>query len=78
MGPRFDTFCYDLRAEVLSIQERIRKGNEGDYFDEGNPGFDKFEMAANLMLAFRHLEDARMRLGKAIQAFDGGASVYPR
>lgn len=34
------------------------------------------EMKANIMLSFRHLEDARMRLGKAIQAFDGGTSVY--
>lgn len=36
------------------------------------------EMKANLMLAYRHLEDARMRFGKVIQAFDGGKSVYPR
>lgn len=36
------------------------------------------EMIANLTLSYRHLEDARMRLGKAIQAFDGGKSVYPR
>lgn len=28
------------------------------------------EMKANLKLAYRHLEDARMRLGKAIQAYD--------
>lgn len=39
-------------------------------------GLDKEEMIANLMLAYRHLEDARMRVGKAIQAFDGGVSVY--
>ena len=32
----------------------------------------------NVMLAFRHLEDCRMRLGRAVQAFDGGTSVYPR
>lgn len=36
------------------------------------------EMKANIMLAYRHLEDARMRIGKAIQAYDGGASCYPR
>lgn len=33
---------------------------------------------ANAMLAFRHLEDCRMRLGKVIQALEGGVSVYPR
>jgi len=41
-------------------------------------GVNVGEMKANLKLAFRHLEDAKMRLGKAIQAFDGGKSCYPR
>lgn len=36
------------------------------------------EMHANITLTYRHLEDARMRLGKTIQAFDGGTSVYPK
>jgi hypothetical protein len=39
---------------------------------------DKGEMIANLMLSYRHLEDASMRLGKTIQAFDGGRSVYDK
>lgn len=34
------------------------------------------EAIANVMLAYRHLEDASMRLGKVIQALDGGVSVY--
>ena len=41
-----------------------------------DPKSDNGEMFANLMLAYRHIEDASMRLGKAIQATDGGASVY--
>lgn len=36
------------------------------------------EVIANFMLAYRHLEDASMRLGKAIQALDGGISVYDK
>lgn len=36
------------------------------------------EAIANVTLAYRHLEDASMRLGKAIQALDGGISVYDR
>lgn len=36
------------------------------------------EVIANFMLSYRHLEDASMRLGKAIQAIDGGVSVYDR
>lgn len=41
-------------------------------------GADRGEVIANLMLAYRHLEDASQRLGKAIQAADGGASVYDK
>lgn len=36
------------------------------------------EVVANVMLAYRHLEDASMRLGKALQALDGGVSVYDK
>lgn len=36
------------------------------------------EAIANVMLAYRHLEDASMRLGKVIQALDGGISVYDK
>lgn len=39
---------------------------------------DRGEVIANLTLAYRHLEDASMRLGKAIQAADGGTSVYDK
>ena len=49
-------------------------------FEDGNHPIEKEEdhdeMHANLTLAYRHLEDAAMRIGKAIQAFDGGKSVY--
>ncbi|MFA5349236.1 MAG: hypothetical protein WC309_02615, partial [Candidatus Paceibacterota bacterium] len=36
------------------------------------------EIMANIMLAYRHLEDARMRIGKVIQAYEGGTSKYDR
>ena len=39
---------------------------------------DHGEMRANIMLAYRHLEDARMRLGKVIQAAEGGTSIYDK
>lgn len=32
---------------------------------------DKGEMIANIMLAYRHMEDARMRLGKVFEAYYG-------
>lgn len=37
---------------------------------------DRPEMLANIQLAIRHIEDARMRYGKAIQAMEGGESIY--
>jgi hypothetical protein len=42
------------------------------------PEEDRPEVLANLTLAYRCLEDASMRCGKAIQARDGGVSVYDR
>jgi hypothetical protein len=39
---------------------------------------DTDEMIANAMLAFRHAEDARMRLGKVIQALEGGVSIFDK
>jgi hypothetical protein len=41
-------------------------------------GTSNAEALANIMLAYRHLEDASMRLGKVIQALDGGVSVYDK
>ena len=39
---------------------------------------DTGEIIANIMLTYRHLEDASMRLGKVLQAVDGGVSVYDK
>jgi hypothetical protein len=33
---------------------------------------------ANLTLAYRHLEDASMRIGKVKQARNGGESIYDK
>ncbi len=46
-------------------------------FDIDDPGVDP-EVIANVTIAYRHLEDASMRLGKALQALDGGVSVYDK
>jgi hypothetical protein len=56
---------------------KVRAGPAGDVFPD-RPGEDRGEAIANLMLCYRHLEDASMRLGKAIQARDGGTSVYDK
>lgn len=73
--------CNDLRRDVLSLAQQVKRQHKHQCFDQGAEASLKGpeatgEMHANLTLAYRHLEDARMRLGKVIQAFDGGESCY--
>lgn len=70
-----------LRAETLAVAKKLdelRKQPAASLTEgsaqKANPG----EIIANITLAYRHLEDARMRLGKAIQEYDGGESCYPK
>jgi hypothetical protein len=44
---------------------------------EAGSGVDP-EVIANVTLTYRAIEDASMRLGKAMQALDGGVSVYDK
>lgn len=65
------------RKEILELEGKIKALmaiDPGEY----QKGADVGETKANIMLAYRHLEDARMRLGKVVQAQDGGTSVYPK
>ena len=65
--------CFKGRKAIEGCKDQldaIRKSCEGQAFPD--------ETVPNIVLAYRHLEDARMRLGKAIQALDGGESCYPR
>lgn len=76
----FKGMCNELRGKIkseadhLKGQIEITKDPINGYMGKS----DKGEMIANLMLAYRHLEDASMRIGKAIQAYDGGESVYDK
>lgn len=60
---------FELKGTILSKGDHMKQGADKIAVHTG-------EAMANVMLSFRHLEDARMRLGKAIQALDGGKSVY--
>lgn len=81
----FKEDCFALRAQIeetkkqtmLVIQEHPVFAEEA-LLPEKHTTLEYAEMRANLKLTYRHLEDARMRLGKALQAFDGGKSIYPR
>lgn len=71
MEADFKERAFKMREALIMFEHPLRN------LAHGVPA-DLTEIHANVMLAFRHLEDLRMRLGKAIQAFDGGTSVYPR
>lgn len=62
----------NIKGQAVRVKDMMRDlwGNK--------EGADVGESKANIMLAYRHLEDAAMRLGKVIQAQDGGKSVYDK
>lgn len=77
--------CSNTRKEIEGIKSAVCFAlDELKFMEttklEGNniPDSSVPNMAANLTLAFRHLEDARMRLGKAMQAYQGGISILDR
>lgn len=61
----------ELRPYAADIKDLMHNENNREGADIG-------ETKANIMLAYRHLEDCLMRLGKVIQAqgaaLDGGAN----
>ncbi len=74
----FDNACGLLRTKIKEVGQQVLELKGSVNPAPSNPGEtqNKGEMLANLMLAYRHLEDAAMRVGKAIQAFEGGSSIY--
>jgi archaellum component FlaC len=70
----------ELRKGVRDIASQVKGLMNDTIFIPANlPKIsDSGEMKANIMLSYRCLEDARMRLGKIIQAYDGGTSVYDK
>jgi len=69
--PTFEDYCNELRGQIEILKKDVKDilGTTKD--------MDR-EVGANTMLSYRHLEDARMRLGKAIQAFSDGVSIYDK
>ena len=79
MEPEMEQFCSDTR-EVIQKVAILVKDRMYDLVFNGKELFpgQHGEMKANLMLAYRHLEDARMRLGKVMQQIQGGVSIFER
>jgi hypothetical protein len=83
MKPKyFKDGVFGMRSDIELIKSAVKNWMEHpDLLNadgKGSPLSQKGEMIANLKLAYRHLEDARMRLGKVVQAYDGGKSCYPK
>ncbi|MDP6526530.1 MAG: hypothetical protein QGH15_20140 [Kiritimatiellia bacterium] len=86
MEPTMKQACSDLRTDIESTKIKVEALITHSSFHDpdmhlatGNlPNSQQANMAANITLAFRHLEDARMRLGKVIQAATGGVSIYDK
>jgi hypothetical protein len=75
----FDEQAQVLRRKLKLVGNEVKELHKSASFllPEEFEGQDA-EMKANILLSFRHIEDASMRLGKAIQAYDGGISVYDK
>ena len=79
MEENLEKQCEYLRGEIRDIGTAvlILKVHK-DFSEEEMFVGQHNEMQANLILSFRHLEDARMRLGKVMQQIQGGVSIFDR
>ena len=69
----------DIKEEVAGLHAHDCFQNENCHLADGNvPPDQQGNMHANITLVFRHLEDARMRLGKVMQAHQGGVSILDK
>ena len=84
-----EEFCAYLRSEIegtkcvivgelLNHADMIRTDKDLMLSPGNIPAERRVNMKENITLAFRHLEDARMRLGKVMQAYQGGVSIFDR
>jgi len=73
------SLCDRLRGELLTLEKTVRafKAREDFQGADAFPG-QHGEMIAQSMLAVRHLEDARMRLGKVLQYARDGVSIFDK
>jgi len=70
-------WCETHRIQIKVTGDKIKALMDHEIFkgEQEFPG-QHGEMKANIMLSYRHLEDARMRLGKVMQQLQGGVSKY--
>ena len=66
----------NLKIEVFKFKNQVGIDRNVGFVDHPITGDQFNEAMANFTLAYRHLEDARMRLGLVRQACQGGDSIY--
>ena len=72
---RCDYFRLVIKDTGTQVKKLLNHSTfEGEQMFEGQHS----EMKANIMLAYRHLEDARMRIGKVMQQIQGGVSKFDK
>ena len=76
---KMEARCTEHRNAIRDLGELVRSLMVGECYN-GEELFmgQHAEMKANVMLAVRHLEDARMRVGKVMQQIQGGVSIFDR
>ncbi|HDZ62297.1 MAG TPA: hypothetical protein ENH40_04035 [Nitrospirae bacterium] len=62
----------DIGVCILVLKKHEDFKNDQVFIGQHN------EMMSNIMLSYRHLEDARMRLGKVMQQIQGGVSILDK
>lgn len=79
MEEELEVQANELRGNCLAIEKRIRNlTKHGDFHNQVFTADQYNECKTQLMLAVRHMEDARMRLGKLIQYSKDGVSIYDK
>jgi len=79
MEEKLKEICDKLREDIKDAGEVTRSlMSHSDLKGEERYPNQHSEMKANIMLTYRHLEDARMRVGKILQAADDGVSILDK
>ena len=75
----FEEICKALRADINHKCVRLLELKVHKRFTEPEKYVGQHsQMKANIMLSYRHLEDARMRVGKVLQYADDGISILDK
>lgn len=72
---RIRAACKVLEMDLRALKDKIVKDRSGQ--EDSFPG-QTSEILGQVTLAFRHLEDARMRVGKIIQYSGDGVSCFDK